>query len=252
MRINENIAVSTSRVLLVPYDRRHVAKYHSWMEDPAIQEATASERLTLEEEYENQASWRASHDKLTFIVCQPVPSSDAGQPIRSGEFDGPDQMVGDVNFFLYPLDEGSEGDVHGGADADSGTAILPVVGEVDIMIASAEHRGKGLGRAAVATMLQYVMRNSPCILREYTLAGPDVSSGRAPRKAELRALMVKIKSDNAGSIALFRSLGFCQRGEVNYFGEVEMILSISNLDRVSVHVPQGYTEVEYIRTPKMT
>jgi hypothetical protein len=38
-----------------------------------MQEATASERLTLEEEYENQESWRASHDKLTFIICEPHP-----------------------------------------------------------------------------------------------------------------------------------------------------------------------------------
>ncbi len=27
-------AVSTDRILLVPYDRRHVLQYHAWMEDP--------------------------------------------------------------------------------------------------------------------------------------------------------------------------------------------------------------------------
>lgn len=27
-------AVSTSKVLLVPYEKHHVHKYHTWMQDP--------------------------------------------------------------------------------------------------------------------------------------------------------------------------------------------------------------------------
>ncbi|KAI0472114.1 GNAT domain-containing protein [Xylariaceae sp. FL0804] len=75
MKLNENIAIATKRVLLVPYDAHHVPRYHGWMQDPAIREATASEPLTLAEEYENQLSWRASADKLTFIVCARHPRS---------------------------------------------------------------------------------------------------------------------------------------------------------------------------------
>lgn len=34
----------------------HVPRYHEWMSDPAVREATASEELTLEEEYEMQGA----------------------------------------------------------------------------------------------------------------------------------------------------------------------------------------------------
>ena len=72
----------------------------------AIQQATASEPLTLEEEYANQESWRVSHDKLTFIVCQPVldPSPEL-KHVDAAKVDSDERMVGDVNFFIYPHDD---------------------------------------------------------------------------------------------------------------------------------------------------
>lgn len=45
------------RVILVPYMKEHVPKYHAWMQDPGILQATASEPLTLDQEYEMQLSW---------------------------------------------------------------------------------------------------------------------------------------------------------------------------------------------------
>lgn len=47
-----------NKVILVPYRKAHVAKYHQWMANPFLQEMTASEPLSLEEEYEMQASWK--------------------------------------------------------------------------------------------------------------------------------------------------------------------------------------------------
>ncbi|KAL2118385.1 hypothetical protein VTJ04DRAFT_8045 [Mycothermus thermophilus] len=238
MRINEHVAISTNKVLLVPYERRHVLTYHGWMSDPAILESTASEPLTLEEEYENQESWRASHDKLTFIVCLPLdepttttststsssPASESeSQPqqqqqeftIPSGQHDSPAHMLGDVNLFLYPYEP---------EDAVvSLSTPLPVhpeyvVGEIDVMIASAQHRKQGYGRAAVRALVEYVLRHEREIMKEY--AEDKDMADRPPR---LKMLMAKVKETNEASLRLFEGLGFEQEGEVNYFGEVTVV-----------------------------
>ncbi|KAJ4389197.1 hypothetical protein N0V93_006660 [Gnomoniopsis smithogilvyi] len=232
MKLNENIAISSPKVLLVPYDRRHVPRYHEWMKDPAIQEATASEPLSLEEEYENQESWRASHDKLTFILCQPTTTANVvdDQSVDAGKVDAPGQMIGDINFFLYPSDDD---------DAPDGTCV----GEVDIMIAGQGDRGKGLGKAAVSTFLHYIWKNRDEILREYQAGETGLT--KTDGGLRLEVLMAKIKSDNKGSIALFKGLGFEQDGDVNYFGEIKMVLkSFDCLEKA----PEGFQVVKYRRS----
>ncbi|KAM0204881.1 hypothetical protein ACHAQI_009697 [Fusarium lateritium] len=201
MKINQNTAISTNRVLLVPYEAHHVRQYHTWMQDPDIQEATASEPMTLEEEYENQQSWRTSSDKLTFIVCAPVTQDTS--PVKAGTADSNALIRGDINFFLYPFE----------ADDEEEPAVTQgwVTGEVDVMIASPSHRGQGLGRAAVCGLLVYLQKHIEGILAEYGAR-------------ELKGLMVKIKEGNKSSRALFEKLGFVQKGEANYFGEILMIM----------------------------
>ncbi|KAL2162706.1 hypothetical protein VTH06DRAFT_6542 [Thermothelomyces fergusii] len=233
MRLNEFTAVSTARALLVPYDRRHVLTYHGWMEDPAIQEATASEPLTLEEEYENQESWRASHDKLTFIVCQPLGGAEGGT-VEAGGPDAAERMVGDVNLFLYPYE-----DEDGGVAAEPGAVPEFCVGEVDIMIADRRQRGRGLGRAVVQAFLYYVHRHLDGVVKEYA---EDKDMPSPPR---LKLLKAKIKQDNKTSIALFERLGFEQEGGVDYFGEVKLVLR--DLSRLAAEVPEGYAELVYSR-----
>ncbi|RYO74378.1 hypothetical protein DL766_009811 [Monosporascus sp. MC13-8B] len=289
MRFNENIAVSASKVLLVPYDAHHVLRYHEWMQDPAIQEATASEPLTLDEEYENQQSWRTSHDKLTFIVCQALESgndpgtSDAvhgdesqagddsnsavtGDKVHAGEVDTPERMVGDINLFLTPWEEDEDGDgreingpvtdgavdpiPHGKRDC----AVSYCNGEVDIMIADRGRRGNGLGISAVSTLLHFIRRHLESILAEYGKAREAGPRATVNSRHELKDLVAKINAANVGSIALFTKLGFEQRGEVNYFGEIEMVLE--DFGRVAPEVVDGkggayvagYRELVYERS----
>ncbi|KAH6689006.1 N-acetyltransferase [Plectosphaerella plurivora] len=208
MRVNENTAIASSRVTLVPYEARHVEKYHRWMSDPDIQEATASEPMTLQEEYENQASWRSSHDKLTFIICEPLTTN--AETVSAGDVDAEERMIGDVNFFLYPYNN----------DEDEVVTRNEYVGEIDVMVADAGHRGKGVGFGAVTALMEYVHRNVDMILAEFSAGGDQAEEG----KPVLRGLMAKINESNEKSVALFKRVGFVQKGSVNYFGELEMVL----------------------------
>ncbi|CAG1987839.1 unnamed protein product [Fusarium graminearum] len=216
--------ISTSKALLVPYEAHHVRQYHAWMQDPDIQEATASEPMTLEEEYENQQSWRTSSDKLTFIVC--APATQDTSLVKSGTADADALMRGDINFFLYPFESDDEDDT---TDTQGW-----VTGEVDVMIASPSHRGQGLGQAAVCALLAYIRKHIDGILAEYGAK-------------ELKGLMVKIKEGNKGSRALFEKLGFVQKGEVNYFGEVLMTIEWDEVSKRDwwTGAEEEFREVKY-------
>ncbi|EIW67798.1 hypothetical protein TREMEDRAFT_18845, partial [Tremella mesenterica DSM 1558] len=100
MKINQNIVLFGTKVILVPY--RQLQKYHEWMQDVTLREATASEPLTLEEEYEMQRKWAEDEDKLTFIIL----ARQYHSAPRSGE-ERESRMIGDVNMFLA---DGFEGD----------------------------------------------------------------------------------------------------------------------------------------------
>lgn len=53
---------------MVPYKAEHVPKYHEWMKSPFLQEMTASEPLTLEEEYAMQKSWHEDEESKLYIL----------------------------------------------------------------------------------------------------------------------------------------------------------------------------------------
>ncbi|XP_037964287.2 alpha/beta-tubulin-N-acetyltransferase 9 [Plutella xylostella] len=127
MKLNSSIKIKGRNVILVPYRHYHVPKYHEWMKSEELQKLTASEPLTLEEEYEMQKSWREDNDKCTFIVLDKVKYETTGDEVES--------MIGDTNIFI--------------TDRETET------GEIEIMIAEAASRGKKLGYESVILMLLY-------------------------------------------------------------------------------------------------
>ena len=124
MRANENLVLSGNKIRLVPYTSAHVPRYHLWMQDPLLQEMTASEPLSLEEEYTMQSSWQADQDKCTFII-----------ELKEQFSMDDDRMIGDVNLFFNDED--------------------PSVAEIEVMIAEKRYWRQGLGREALYLMLAY-------------------------------------------------------------------------------------------------
>lgn len=171
-----------------------------------------------------QKSWRADHDKLTFIACIPVSTA----AFKAGQSDAPDRMIGDVNLFLSQADEDEEG----------------CIGELEIMIAPKEARRQGYGRATILTFLHFIQMHLDDILAEY-------KSKLNVEKMRLLQLKVKIGSKNEKSIMLFESIGFVKVEESpNYFGELELTFegflskekTESLMKRYGV---QGYQEMKY-------
>ena len=151
MKYNQTHSVWGSKTVLVPYASSHVENYHTWMANSELRQLTDSEELSLDEEHQMQSTWAADEDKLTFIVLprarveEAIASTSDHKwswyqninmslriPIEESLFklrwSDPGLMVGDVNLFLCRSDATNE-----------------KVGEVEVMIAEADSRGKGTG-----------------------------------------------------------------------------------------------------------
>ncbi|XP_060672580.1 GCN5-related N-acetyltransferase 9 isoform X2 [Ziziphus jujuba] len=130
------VSLEGERVVLVPYMKEHVPKYHEWMQDPALLQATGSEPLSLDQEYQMQLSWNQDPFKRTFIVLD--------KHLVVGDFTHGDPhveaMVGDVNIYMNDPDD-------------------PQMAEIEIMIAEQKCRGKGLGKESVLMMMAFAVKN---------------------------------------------------------------------------------------------
>ncbi|KAB2612223.1 N-acetyltransferase 9-like protein [Pyrus ussuriensis x Pyrus communis] len=135
-REKEKVSLEGGRVMLVPYMKEHVPKYHDWMKDPALLQATGSEPLTLDQEYQMQLTWTQDPNKQTFIVLD--------KQLVVGEFSHGEPhveaMIGDVNLYMNDLDD-------------------PHMGEIEIMIAEQKSRGKGLGKESALMMMAFAIEN---------------------------------------------------------------------------------------------
>ncbi|KAJ7193834.1 GNAT domain-containing protein, partial [Mycena pura] len=216
MRVNEGTVIVGEQVVLVPYLPEHVPKYHIWMQDEELRELTASEPLSLEEEFEMQRKWRQDEDKLTFIICARTQSDtlDLGcipQDSRVSSL----PMIGDVNIFLH----GTPPHLRSATDAEEDEFYA----EVEIMIAEREYRRKGCAREALQLMLGYATASSNGY---FTCPAPSSLASLPDRDSPLPIppafLLARISESNAPSIRLFETLGFHITKRVEVFGEVEM------------------------------
>lgn len=209
-----------------------------------IQQATASEPLSIEEEYAMQRSWRQDADKLTFIVCRPIASAESSTFQLSPEHDSSQNMVGDINLFLR-VDDGEEGD-----------APPEIVGEIELMIAEKVNQGRGFGKAALLTFLRYIVERQAGIVEEFVNADVEAETVAKLRAASpslgFSCLSVKIGQANARSLALFESLGFKKISvEPNFFGEFELRrteLGLGSIDKaLETADVDEYREIPYTR-----
>jgi len=184
------------------------------MEDETLRNLTASERLTLDEEYEMQKKWRVDEDKLTFIILYRWPSV---EPLTD-EYITKLPMVGDVNLFLKGIPP-RPGDTH--------TCVIPrnaadeggdeFEAELEIMIAEPAYRRQGLAYEAIQLMISFV--TSPPTMS----ISPEHMSSYPPQLPIPRSsLVVRISESNLSSIKLFERVGFKVVKRVEVFGEVEM------------------------------
>ncbi|KAF6264895.1 GNAT domain-containing protein [Scenedesmus sp. NREL 46B-D3] len=130
MKLNANTTLKGQKVILVPYRNEHVARYHEWMQDPALQEATASEPLSLEEEYDMQRKWAEDDDKCTFILLDRSQADTPGTGSHGGG------MAGDVNFFFNDHDDHT-------------------IAEAEVMVAEPASRRQGLALEALQLFMAY-------------------------------------------------------------------------------------------------
>jgi len=120
MRANADTRLAYARVELVPYRAEHVERYHAWMSDEHLLEATASERLSADEELAMQREWARDERKCTFIVRDAATHA----------------MIGDCNLFFN--------------DHDDDRAC-----EIEIMIAERAFRRRGLARETLEAFTAY-------------------------------------------------------------------------------------------------
>ena len=62
MKLFANVSFDFGGFLFVPYLGEHVPVYHRWMKSEFLQAMTASEPLSLEEEYAMQKTWMEDDD----------------------------------------------------------------------------------------------------------------------------------------------------------------------------------------------
>ncbi|RYR06465.1 hypothetical protein Ahy_B05g073796 [Arachis hypogaea] len=195
-----SVSLEGQKVILVPYMESHVPKYHSWMQDPSLLQATASESLSLDQEYHMQLSWSQDLNKDTFIVLDKdllLGNFSHGEPHVEA-------MVGDVNIFMNDLDN-------------------PHMAEIEVMIA--EPKSEGRIFLAISSICHYMHSRGKGLGKESVL----IMMAFSIESLGINVFRVKIGESNEASLNLFKKLGFVQTSYSNIFREVTLEWQVSEL-----------------------
>ena len=183
MKINSNLVLKGNQISLVPYLQEHVSIYNDWMKDPDILSQTASEPLTLEEEYEMQKSWRIDEKKCTFIII--ATENVGGEVVKNCKtthsFSHLGKMIGDCNLYFNISEE-------------------PHTAEIEIMIAEPCARRKGFAQETLSIFIDW-----------------------AQEALNVTKLVAKISIQNHASLNLFqKKFGFQEVSRSEIFKEVTL------------------------------
>ena len=192
MKINISTKITGEKIVLVPYRKHHVEKYHEWMSRSEIQTLTASEPLTLDEEHQMQNNWQIDDDKLTFIILK----KDLYDSLEScDQIEREIQsMIGDVNLFLQSNDEYENGSKN--------------EGELEVMIVDNQNRGRGYGSEAIQLLMVYCIN---------FMTNPKI-----------KRFFVKIGEENEPSIRMFKKLDFLQYEHIYVFKQIGLEFKMDN------------------------
>ncbi|KAH9465635.1 hypothetical protein Pst134EA_013518 [Puccinia striiformis f. sp. tritici] len=220
--------------------KEHVPQYHLWMSDHQLRLSTASDLLSVDQEYEMCERWALDDDKLTFIIFERNPISGSSPDLVYLNRSDSDlqtyllgEMIGDVNLFLSPDEskEEEEGNESKREETKNGEVKKPQKGELEIMIASIHHRKRGLATEALQLFLSYIQ-----IISTSTTDLPNsLNTHRFSPSSTISFFFVKISFDNRISQLLFQKLGFVQVSSNLVFEEFEFRLSNSESSMNSSH-----------------
>ncbi|KAH7576648.1 hypothetical protein JRO89_XS01G0124100 [Xanthoceras sorbifolium] len=168
------VSLQGEKVILVPYMREHVPRYHHWMQDPLLLQATASEPLTLDQEYEMHLSWCQDPLKETFIVLD--------KALVEGKFIHRDPHV--EGFPLCGFVASVEGMGNFMRNLELDACLFGFISETILISLMRMHsRGKGLAKESVLMMMAYAVENFG-----------------------IQVFRAKIGESNGASLSLFRKL----------------------------------------------
>lgn len=206
--------IATTRLLLVPFQRHHCAKYFSWLQnEETLRDTGTTEGVACMTEVEDiQKTWEEKKDRMLYLLVdrKKYESIRNMEKIKDKKNADLECLIGDIGFILLPREDALELDSFNNGELVANDADYDV--ELDLMIAELAYRRQGLAREACEAL----MRHMPTLLAQLSKNGSSMGvwSNR---------FLVKIKDWNVASLRLFEGLGFVTLKVTPIFNEIWLV-----------------------------